>query len=513
MSYPTRNFVRMPPHQSGCDRVVEPVPQVGLRSSRKAFLIAVACTAVMNGLGAPVASATGPAPSAFSLASPSTPKAQSIPDIFTAENRNLLVMQIEAAIAQAQAERGVIPAEAAREIASKAHLRFAPLADIAQEHKRVNHRMVALLNVWKRSLSPQAVDYLHFGVTTVDIYDTVRVLQVRDSLRLMIRDMRQIETALLSLARKHRATVMVGRTLGQHALPLTFGKKVAVWAAQNRRNIERMKALLVRIEHMGVLKGAVGTHLGLGDQGIEVEQQVARLLGLRTPDPTDWHGARDNFAEYGLLLALIAKSYASFGDEVFRLQMTDIFEVQEKLAASNVGSSTMPHKRNPRKSEVLIYHGRTIPRLAEVLLDDVQNDFERDNTSRANLVVEDITLKAATMMGDMQRLLSRLVVYPQNMLANLQRTDGMIMSQRIMLFLADKIGRDEAETRVRVAARAAGESGRPFRTVLQEDEVLRPHLKGELDALLDPTTYTGLSAEQVDRTISQIERLRQTDSL
>ncbi len=459
----------------------------------------------------PRVSAAGPNPSAFSLASPSASKVQSIRDIFAPENRNQLVMQIEAAIAQAQAEHEVIPMAAAQEIASKADVRYAPLADVAREHKRVNHRMVALLNVWKRELSPQAVDYLHFGVTTVDIYDTVRILQVRASLNVMIGDMRQIETALIALAREHRATVMVGRTLGQHALPVTFGKKVAVWAAQNRRNIERMKALLVRVEHMGVLKGAVGTHLGLGPKGIEVEQRVAQLLGLRAPDPADWHGARDNFAEYGLLLALIAKSYASFGDEVFRMQMTDIFEVEERLASSNVGSSTMPHKRNPRKSEVLVHHGRTIPRVAEVLLDDVQNDFERDNTSRANLVIEDITLKAAIMMADMKRLLSRLVVHPDNMLANLQRTDGMIMSQRIMLFLADKIGRDEAENRVRAAARAASDSGRPFRRLLREDAVLWPHLEAELDALLDPTTYTGLSAEQVDRTVLQIEQLRETD--
>ena len=432
-------------------------------------------------------------------------------EIFAADNRQEILMRIEAAIAQAQAEHDVIPQSASEEIASKAELKYAPPSEVAAEYKLVNHRMVALLNVWKRSLNKEAANFVHYGVTTVDVYDTLRVIQIRDNIAVLVDEMRHIESALLELAESHRSTVMIGRTIGQHALPITFGKKVAVWAAQNRRNIERLKELDGRIRRMGVLRGAVGTHLGLGEKGIEIERRAAQLLGLGEPEAADWHGARDNFAEYAQILALIAKSYAAIGGEVFRLQMTDLFEVEEKLASSNVGSSTMPHKRNPRKSEHLVHHGRKIPRLAEVLLDDVENVFERDNTSRPNRVLEELSKEVAVMTNDMWLLLSRLVVHKDSMRANLDRTGGLVMAQRIVLSLADDVGREEAEDRVRKAAASSLDGDITFREALLNDETLQPHLEKRLDDLLDPQSYIGLSAEQVDRTIAQIQSQRQRD--
>lgn len=436
---------------------------------------------------------------------------QSIKNIFTSENRNQLVMDIEAAIAMAQAQEGVIPEAAAREIMLKADIKYAPLDDISLEYKRVNHRMVALLNVWKRNLGPEAANALHFGVTTVDIYDTVRVLQIRDTINVLISDMREVEQMLIDLAVEHRDTVMVGRTLGQHALPITFGKKVAVWAAENRRNIERLKQVLDRIERTGVLKGAVGTHLGLGPRAIDVERNVSRRLELQALSPADWHGSRDVFAEYGQVLALISKSYANMGGEIFRLQMTDIAEVQEVLPSSNVGSSTMPHKRNPRKSESLVQHGRMIPRLADVLLDDVENVFERDNTSGPNRVLENISLEAGKMTRDARLLIGRLEISRAKMRSNLDRTDGMIMAQRVMLFLSDQIDRSVAEERVRDAAVISLDTDIPFSDALLMDKIIGPYLSGNLDRLLAPETYIGKSPEQVDRTIAHIKKMRRTD--
>ena len=436
---------------------------------------------------------------------------RTIEDLFAADYRNQLVLDIEAAIALAQAEEGVIPKSAAREIQAKADISFAPIEEIEAEYKRVRHRMVALLNVWKGAMSAEAAGYVHFGVTTVDIYDTVRLLQIRDAISILINDMRDVESRLIALAEAHRDTPMIGRTLGQHALPITFGKKVAVWAAVNRRNIERLKEVLERVERLGVLKGAVGTHLGLGPRGVEIEKRVSASLGLSPPDPADWHGARDVFAEYALTLALISKSYAAIGGEVFRLQMTDIGEVFERRAATAVGSSAMPHKRNPSRSEALIHYGRTIPRLAAVLLDDMENAFERDNTSRPNRIVEDISIEAASMVADAMRLVTRLEVNPEQMRANLQKTDGMVAAQRLVLFLADELGRDEAEERVRNAAQTALEEGVSFRAALLTDVVLAPVLSDEIDKLLDVSTYLGLSAAQVDRTVRAIRRARKAD--
>lgn len=432
----------------------------------------------------------------------------SVEDLFSPEYQNQLVLEVEAAIAAAQAAEGVIPDSAAREIADKADIRYTPIEEVRREYSQVRHRMVAILNVWKRSMSKAAADHVHYGVTTVDVYDTVLTLQILAAIDHLNRSMLDIEDRLLSLAEAHRDTPMIGRTLGQHALPITFGKKVAVWASVNRRNIERLEEVAARIERLGVLKGAVGTHLGLGSEGAAIERRVARSLGLAEPDPADWHGARDVYAEYAQVLALIAKSNAAIGEEIFRLQMTDINEVSEGRSESAVGSSTMPHKTNPSRSESLIHFGRTIPRLAEVLLDDMVNAFERDNTSRPNTVVEDITIAASDMLSDASMLLERLEINEAQMRANLDRTGGLIMSQRIVLDLSADIGRESAEEHVRIAAGMASEGGASFRAALLADPVIGPLLKDNIDMLLDPTTYLGLAGEQVDKTVASLRKAK-----
>lgn len=448
---------------------------------------------------------------AVAIVFPAAAQSESVEDLFDPNYRSQLVLDIEAAIAQAQAAEGVIPKSAAAAISAKASIEYVPLDDVAEEYSKVRHRMVALLNVWKRSLDPAASDYVHYGVTTVDVYDTVRLLQIKQSILFMIDDMQEIETLLIDLAVEHRDTPMIGRTLGQHALPITFGKKLSVWASANRRNIERLKEVLYRVERLGVLKGAVGTHLGLGPNGVEIEKRVSKQLGLREPDPADWHGMRDVFAEYALTLGLMSKSYAALGAEIFRLQMTDIGEVEERRAATAVGSSTMPHKRNPNRSEALIQYGRTVPRLAEVLLDDVENVFERDNTSRPNKVVEDISIESAQMLRDTIILLRRLEVHEDKMRENLNRTDGMVLAQRIVLFLTDYMGRDEAEERVRKAAATSIDTGLTFKSALLNDAVLQAPLSDSIDVLLNPETYLGLSAVQVDRTVAGIKKDRKAD--
>jgi len=471
-----------------------------------------------NGLLAlAVAALVYAAPSSFVLAQtlPDPLQVSAKPDtierVFLPENRNQRILDIEAAIARAQAAHGVIPQSAADHISEKADVKYIPQEALAAEYKKTNHRMVALLNVWSEHLDAEAANYLHYGVTTVDIYDTVRVLQVRDSILRLIEDMREVELTLLRLAEQHRDTVMIGRTIGQHALPITFGKKVAVWAAQNRRNIERLKEVLARVESRGVLKGAVGTHLGLGPKGQLIERDVSKALGLSDPEPADWHGSRDVFAEYGQVLALISKSYGAMGAEIFRLMGTDIGELSERQPETNVGSSTMPHKRNPRMPERVMAHSRKIPRLAEILLDDVENTFERDNTSGPNRIVEEISLEAARMMRDTQKMIDVIVVDESRMLENVNLTDGMVMAQRLMLFLSETIARSEAEERVRQAAQTSLVTDMSFREALLNDPVLSTHLYDRIDVLLDPRGYLGLSAEQVDRTIEYITLRRKTD--
>ncbi len=442
----------------------------------------------------------------FGCASAQPP--QSMKVLFSPEGRNAKVMQIEAAIAIAQSESGVIPKEAADEISAKSDISYAPLDDVSAEYDRVRHRMVALLNVWRRSLSEEASDALHKGVTTVDVYDTVLVLQLLESIDIIENDLLVLEDNMLCLAHRHRETPMMGRTLGQHALPITFGKKVAVWAAQTRRNIERLSEVRARLKTSGTLKGAVGSHLGLGPDGVKVEMRVSEILKLDPPEPADWRPARDVFAEYAQVLALIAKSQAAVGGEIFRLQMTDVGELYEKRSSNAVGSSTMPHKRNPSLSEALIYQGRTIPALSDIILQDVESVFERDNTSRPNRTLEEISLETADMLNASTRLIDRLVVDVDRMRSNMDRTDGRIMSQRIMLHLGQKMSREEAEARLREISADSLISGQSFRQALLEDAILGPKLVNDIDDLLNPENALGLAATQVDRTRSWIAQKR-----
>ncbi|WP_237068016.1 lyase family protein [Microbulbifer guangxiensis] len=439
-------------------------------------------------------------------------RAPQVSDIFSPENQTQKVLDIEAALASAQADLDIIPQWAAREIKAKASTEYVSQEDLAAEYRVVRHRMVALLNVWQRSLKPEAAEYMHFGATTVDIYDTALVLQLEESTRALIIQLRALEEILMRLAAEHKGTVMVGRTLGQHALPITFGKKVSTWLGENRRNIERLKDVHKRLLRSGILKGAVGSYAGLGEDGIEVERAFAKHLGLKEPYPDDWHGARDVLAEYAFTLALISKSYGRIGNELFLLQMTDIGETEEVRPKTAVGSSTMPHKKNPSKSEALIFYSRSIPRTAEIIADDMINAFERDNTSRTNRLLADISIEAEEMLNAAAGLLGNLKVNEAVMAENLEKTGGMILSQRVTFALADKIGKTTANSRLHELAVEAMAEGISLRQAIEQAPDIAPHFTSrELDELFDSTTYLGLAEEQVEAVIAYCREARKGD--
>ena len=368
-----------------------------------------------------------------------TDETKDIAYIYSYDNTNQIVMNIEAALARAQASQGIIPEWAAEEITKKAEVRYMPKTEVDAENEFVRHRLVSRLNVWKRSLDNGAEEYLHYGATTVDIFDTVLVLQIKASLGILIDDLIEIENLLLKLTKDNIETYMAGRTIGQHALPITFGKKTSTWLAENRRNIERLKAVEEKINRSVILKGAVGTYLGLGPKGIETELLMSQELGLGTPYIADWHGVRDVFAEYALTLALISKSFGRIGDELTLLQMTEIGETLENLGFKAIGSSTMPHKKNPRGPGNLVNFSRIIPRQSEIILDDMVNSFERDQP-RSDETLKDISITAELMTNTAIRLLNELEVNKDVMRKNLNITNGLILSQRVTYFLADIIG-------------------------------------------------------------------------
>ena len=417
-------------------------------------------------------------------------------------------MDVEAALAQAQAELEIIPQWAADEIKSKADVKYLKQKDIDKEQSLVRHTLVARLNVWKRSIDNNASEYLHYGATTVDIWDTVLVLQIDDSIDLLIDDLLEIEEYLITLTKDNLYTYMPGRTLGQHALPITFGKKTSTWLAENRRNIERLEHVQSKIKKSGILKGAVGSYLGLGDNAIKTESLMMRNLGLDDPSKDDWHGIRDVFAEYALTLAIISKSFGRVGNELTLLQMTELGETEEYLGNRSVGSSTMPQKKNPRGPGDLIEFSRVIPRLSEIVLDDMINSFERDG-QKSDDELKMISVESEKMINRAKPLLKELKVNKEKMRENLEITNGLILSQRLTFYLADKIGKDTANDLMHDIAKYALNNNISLKDAALNNKIVNQNItENTLKDILDPETYIGLAADQAQIIVKEIELKR-----
>ncbi len=426
--------------------------------------------------------------------------------LFEYDARTKTVLDIEAAMARAQAAHGYIPASAAEEITRNARAELVTQEDFDAEYSRVRHRMVALLNVWRRSLSSEAAQYVHYGATTVDIYDTATIIRINASIEQLDQCLDHGIDAMSGLALEHRDSVMIGRTLGQHAQPITFGKKVSTWIGEYARHRDRLAELRRRVRRSAILKGAVGDYSGLGPKAIAIEQSFAHELGFDPPYAADWHGTRDVIAEYGMVLSLIAKSHARVGQEIFLLQSTDIGELREALPASVVGSSSMPHKRNPIVPERLIHAGRMIPRLGEVLADDVVSFYERDNTSRLAPVIEDISVESVRAGRSLVQLIESLEVDREKMRTNIDRTSGYAMSQRVAFALAKHMPRTEAEALVKRIIRSSAAADETFEQALNSDPQVSAHMTpADVSNLLDPAKLDPQVAEQIEKTIREAQ--------
>lgn len=423
--------------------------------------------------------------------------------LFEYDGRTQIVLDVEAAMARAQAHHGVIPAGAAEEITAMARVELVPESAFDEAYAETRHRMVALLRVWRESLSPMGDQYVHYGATTVDIYGTATVIQMDRALAQLDQCLAQSIATMALMASDHVETPMIGRTLGQHAQPITFGKKVSTWIDEYSRHRARIAQVRARLARSAILKGAVGNYSGLGDQAIAVERSFAAELGLDGPYTADWNGTRDVLAEAGLVLGLIARSHHRIGQELFLLQGTDIGEAREAQRSGVVGSSSMPHKRNPRTPEALVHAGRTIPRLSEVLADDVVNLFERDNTSRMAPVIEDITVQSVNAARLLNLLLSGLEVDAEQMRANIDRTRGFAMSQAVAFALGEFMPREEAEALVKQVIAEALEADIDFNAALLAEAQVTQHLSADRVAqLLDPERIGQPAIDQVERTVN-----------
>lgn len=415
-----------------------------------------------------------------------------IRDIFSQESRWQAWLDLEAALAQAEAAVGLVPQAAADEITNKCQLEKLSVDNIMEGLRRTAHPIVPLVWELSRVCEGDAGNYVHWGATTQNITQTGDLICLRRAHKIFLGQIADVLDALSNLAEKGAEMALPGRTHGQHAVPATFGYKVAVWIDEYIRHVERLRQIEPRIFTV-LLGGAAGTMASFSGKGFEIQIKVAEILGMTSMQmPSRTVG--DHQAEYLCLLGLIAGTSTKVAREVYTLMKQEFGEVEEPVPPGTVGSSTMPQKRNPKLCQDIIAMAAQIRALVPLGLEAMQTEHEADRTT--SIMFQSGTREACAQTGDMlQRMtmmMEGLTLKPERMRANLDLSDGMIMSETLMLALGETIGRQEAHDVIYDAAQAAATGDKTFIQLLEEDEHIKAHMNAEqIRALLDPTAYTG----------------------
>ncbi|MDI6718310.1 MAG: adenylosuccinate lyase [Methanomicrobiales archaeon] len=427
--------------------------------------------------------------------------------VWSEENRFRCIVQAEVALAFAEAECGLIPPEAARTIEERS-----PAASLERAkaiESEIHHDMMAVVKA-VAEVCGDAGQWVHYGATSNDMLDTATGLQIKASLALIEERLCSLLSVLLARSRETRTLVAAARTHGQIGVPTTYGLRFAIWASEVGRHIERLREMRPRVE-VGQLTGAVGTQAALGRAGMVVQRRMMEILGLSAVDVSNQLIQRDRYAEYFMFLANVATTLDKIGIEVRTLQRTEIAEVEEPFGERQVGSSTMPHKRNPIKSEQIGGLARIVRSAVEpALLNNTLWD-ERDltNSSAERVIFPEATILTDHILRVMESVLRGLRLNHENIERNLALLQGVNMAEAVMIRLADRgMGRQEAHERLRVASMRALEEGQGLADVLASDrDVLRYLSPEEIANLLDPAQYIGTAVQQVDRVIEKLTPL------
>ncbi len=410
------------------------------------------------------------------------------------------MLDVEAALARAQARLGIVPDAAANAIAKAANADKLDLKELAAGTRVTGYPVVALTKALAKAAGMKAGGYVHWGATTQDIMDTALVLQIRAGLAIVEQGIARVGRALAARASKHRRDVMPGRTHLQHALPVTFGYKCAVWAAPLINDTARLRALRGRVLKVQ-FAGAAGTLASLGKDGRAVTQGLARELGLAVPD-APWHVARDTLAETASVLGIVCGNLAKFATDIVLLMQTEVAEVFEPHMPGRGGSSTMPQKRNPIASEYVLAAARGVQALVPLMLGAMAQDQERGTGpwQAEALALPQIFVLTGGALEHAAAIAEGMTVDTARMRRNLDLTQGLIMTEAIMMALAPLIGRDAAHHAVAHACNQALDRGISLPEALHKE----PALKGKIDAaalkrLADPRGYLGEAGAIVDR--------------
>lgn len=395
---------------------------------------------------------------------PSGFRAQMV-NIFLPQNTLRLSIRFESALAQVQGQLGLIPEHMAQAITDAAKANAVSVADVQVAQAQVGHPMVAILNAFTKHLSPDAAEWLHFGATTADVVRTVRVMQMHQVCEVTIKELNLLKAKIAQIAADHADTPMVGRTLGRHAMPITFGYKLCVWLDEIERCIQRFNEWQTRYPS-GVLSGAVGTHAAMGESGPQVQALVMKELGLGAPAIIDAKGSMDVFVDLGSAQAIMARVLGRMAQEIFLLQGDDIRELS--LESQDVGSSTMPHKSNPTLCIDVMSRSREVAASLPVLLEWIWVIFERDSTMHGN-VLEDMCIRSAQVLSCMCGVVDRLRVHPKQMAENLARTNGAVLAESVTVRLAETMGRRSAYKLAHEATENMMAHGISFEDALAQD--------------------------------------------
>ena len=427
--------------------------------------------------------------------------------IFDEEARLQKLLDVEAALAQAQAKVGNIKQDHADIIKKTASVRYVKLEHVREIDAKINHEITAVI----RALGEQCGEsgkFIHMGATSNDILDTAQALQIKDAIKIVDSDLDSLKKTLAKRAKEHRDTIMVGRTHGQFALPITFGLKLANFSLEVHRHQQRLKECSMRAL-VGKMSGAVGTGAGFGPKALDIQQEVMRELGLGVEEGPTQIVARDRIVELMSVLANIATSVEKFATEVRNLQRGEIAEVSEFFDESvQVGSSTMAHKRNPVTAENIcglarIVRGFMSPAYESAILwherDLTNSSAERFYIAHSLILVDDILAKA-------DGLFAKLVVNPEQMQRNLTKAGSVIMAESVMMALTSKgMGRQEAHELIRKCSMDSQRECEDFKSYLMKNKSVTALLsEKDLNVALDATLYLGSTGQTVDRILKTV---------
>ena len=413
--------------------------------------------------------------------------------LFTESARFQSWLDVEAALALAQAELGIIPDGAAEEITRKARLELLDIDAIREGLARTGHPLVPVIWELDRICEGDTGGYVHWGATTQNITQTGQLLQVKRAHAIFLRQLGELLDVFAGLAERSKDMLLPGRTHGQHAVPATFGYKVAVWIDELCRHVDRLQGCESRV-FVAMLGGGAGTLASLGHEGLATQAKIAERLGMTSMSmPSRTIG--DHLAEYVSLLGLLAATCSKIGREIYTEMKQEFGEVEEPVSPGTVGSSTMPQKRNPKLSQDVVAGAAQIRALVPLAMEAMQTEHEADRTT--SVMFNRAITEACCLTGDiLQRLImlfEGIQLFPERMRQNLDLSGGLIMAEALMLDLGKALGRQRAHDAVYDAAQATVTEGRPFRELLAEEPHVSAHMSPqEVEALLDPAQYTGL---------------------